>query len=109
MSWLDEEQEKLKAESPTETYPEALKLLPNIITKISIDFSVPFKNWTDRDGKVKAIIPITEKGIIKTFWLNKKNPLYHQLIEAGRKGQKDFAILQSGDKKETKYSIIKEA
>ena len=110
MSWLDEEQAKLKTEMPIENqYPEPLILKPNVIVTITIDFSMPFKVWDDGEGKVKSIIPVMENGKPKTFWLNKRNPLYHQIIEAGRNGQTVFKILQTGDKKDTRYSIVKDA
>ena len=108
-NWMDEELNLLRADLP-QTYPNPLKLKPNVITTIVIDFTAPFEVWTDRedDTKIKAIIPCWENEEPKTFWLNKKNPIYHQILQAGKEGQRTFKILQTGDKGDTRYTLIKE-
>lgn len=107
--WLVKEDESLKSAAPStfEQLP-SLKLVPNVITELDIDFSKPFGKWPDEvNNTIKAIIPVSVNGTKMNFWLNIKNPLYAELIHAGREGTKHFKILQTGTQKNTRYTIVK--
>lgn len=105
-NWLTEEIKASTSGITYETLP-ALKLVPNKIAELTIDFSKPFPTWTDPVNKnVKAIIPVVFNGEKLSFWLNKRNPLYHQLLELGSKGQTKFKVLQTGTQKETRYNLV---
>jgi hypothetical protein len=106
LSWIDEE---LKTPNkPTYEQMPSLKLQPNKITEIEIDFSSPFKKWIDKNAKItKAIIPVrTVAGEKMIFWLNTRNPLYHQLCEKGKTGQTKFKIVQTGTQADTRYNLV---
>lgn len=105
--WIEKEQEQL----PTAT--EYVKLPPvkfeeNKIKKVVIDFSQPFQKWTDPESKkVKAIIPCVADGVESNWWLNILNPIYRELLQRGKAGEKEFMILQTGTQKKTKYILTK--
>ena len=106
-TWLDEELKSNTTPTNFETLP-ALKLLPNKLADVEIDFSKPFNKWEDpvNKGTVKAIIPLTFAGVKMNFWLNTKNPLYHELLTKAKTGQTKFKILQTGTQKETRYNLV---
>lgn len=107
-NWLEQEIAELTSTSEIsfEKLP-SLKLVPNKIAEIEVDFSKPFQKWADKIHKsTKAIIPITSEGIKMNFWLNVKNPLYGQLCNAGKNGQTKFKVLQTGNKQDTKYNLV---
>lgn len=109
-NWLDDE---VKATTQTATYEKlpSLKLTPNVVTEITIDFSKPFEKWEGLDQKgnpvTKKIIPVLVSGTRMNFWLNVKNPLYSEIINAGKNGQVGFKILQTGTQANTKYVLVK--
>ena len=108
--WLAKEEEELNKQTnfDGEKLP-SLQFEENKITKFTIDFSAPFPEWEDTVNKAtKAIIPVTKGEVKLNLWLNKKNPLYKDLIHAGKEGQKDFAVMQIGNKANTKYNLVKE-
>jgi len=108
--WLVKEEEELNKQTnfDGEKLP-SLQFEENKVVKFTIDFSVPFSEWEDTVNKsVKAIIPVTQGEVKLNLWLNKKNPLYKDLIHAGREGQKEFAVMQIGNQKNTKYNLVKE-
>lgn len=106
--WRKQEAEQLAQKVTYEELP-ALKLTPNVVTEISIDFSKPFEKWVGEDAKgspiTKKIIPCTVNGIRMNWWLNVKNPIYSEIIKA--EGQTTFKILQTGTAQNTKYVIVK--
>lgn len=105
-NWMEDELKQTQAPQQFETLP-SLKLQPNKLAEIEVDFSKPFPTWVDNESKVvKAIIPVTFAGAKLNFWLNKRNPLYRQLIEKGKAGVRKFKILQTGMQKETRYNLI---
>jgi len=106
--WLAQEEATFKnADSTFEQLP-SLKLVPNEIIELDIDFSKPFQKWSDETNHtMKAIIPVTRAGIKHNWWLNIKNPTYAEVIRAGRTGQTHFKVLQTGTLKQTKYTLIK--
>ena len=107
-NWLKDELAKMKEQAPTADYPEALEFPEGKITTFTVDFSKEFVKWQG-DDVVKKIIPVTDvSGTPKVIWLNVRNPLYKQILEAGEKGQKLFKVLRTGEKKATRYAIIKD-
>lgn len=108
INWLEEELEQTKSSSFDNERLPALKLEENKIALIEIDFITPFDTWKSDDGAVKKIIPVTFKGEKLVWWLNVRNPIYHQLLQRGLKGQKIFKVLQTGNKNTTKYTLIED-
>ena len=107
-NWLEQEIAEL-SQTQTSTFEKlpSLKLLPNKITEITVDFSKPFQKWNDSIHKsTKAIIPVTSAGQKMNFWLNVKNPLYAQLCQAGKSGKTTFKIIQTGTAQDTKYNLV---
>src|SRR3972149_4328755 len=102
--WLDEEAEKLNTPKTYEERP-SLKLQPNQITEITVDFSKPFDVWTgEQAGKTitKKIIPVSVNGTAFSWWLNVKNPMYREIVLQGKAGKSKLKVLQTGSKAETK-------
>lgn len=110
LNWLEEEAQAVGKQTEYNDLP-SLKLVEGKVAKIVIDFSKPFEKWTGEQGNktiTKAIIPVTENGEAKNFWLNVRNPLYVEIIHRGRNGQKEFKILQTGKQASTKYVIVED-
>ena len=106
-NWLTKEVEELKTTSFDEDRAPALKLEENKITEITIDFSNPFDIWTDPETKtIKKIVPVESKGQKFVWWLNTRNPIYHKIVELGITGQVSFKVLQTGNKQNTKYTLV---
>lgn len=107
-NWREEEAKQLAQHGDYEELP-SLKLTPNVVTEITIDFSKPFEKWVGQDTKgnpiTKKIIPCSVNGTRMNFWLNVKNPLYSEIIKAT--GQTTFKILQTGTQQNTKYVLVK--
>lgn len=104
--WLDQELAHTSSGTFEDRKP-ALKLQENKITEFTVDVSQPFATWQDADNKtVKALIPVTHEGTPKIFWLNKRNPLYHQLLEKAKSGTTTFKVIQAGSQKNTRYTIV---
>ena len=105
--WLAKEEATFPQTQQTE-YEKLppIKLVQDDIVEFDIHFSVPFKKWDDTENKViKAIIPVTQDGEKRLWWLNIKNPVYAEIIRAGRTGQTRFKVLQTGKDKNTKYKL----
>ena len=108
-TWLEEEAKNLQTpQTPTGEILPSLKLESGKITKFKVDFSNKFNSWTSPDGVVKAIIPVEHKGEKKNLWLNKKNPLYSDIVKRGTNGQTEFAVSTVGSQKDTKYTVVDE-
>jgi hypothetical protein len=109
-NWLEEESKKLTIPTEHEELP-SLKLIPNVIAEIEVDFKKPFQEWVspEEQGKVvkKKIIPVTLNGQRMNWWLNVKNPVYREIITGGKTGQTKFKVLQTGTQKNTKYVLVK--
>lgn len=74
---------------------------------MTVDFSKPFEKWIDNENNaIKKIIPVRVGEVNLVWWLNVKNPVYHQIIEKGSEGQTVFKVLQTGNKKTTKYILV---
>jgi hypothetical protein len=107
--WLGEEVKQLTEHKDYEELP-SLKLIPNVITEITIDFSKPFEKWIgDNNGKpvTKKIVPVLLNGNKMNWWLNIKNPVYADVIKLGSQGQTIFKVLQTGTQANTKYVLVK--
>jgi len=109
-NWLEAEAEELnKQTSFTGERLPSLQFEENKVIRFTVDFEVPFGAYDDTTNKcVKAIIPVEQNGVKKILWLNKKNPLYKDLVYKGREGQREFAVIQTGNKASTKYSLVEE-
>ena len=106
-NWLQKELETFKDTNIKYEELPSLKLVPNIITELDISFDLPFQFWEDPDTKaIKKILPVVVNGTKMNWWLNVKNPVYKQILEAGAKGQTKFKILQTGTLKNTRYTIV---
>jgi len=107
LDWIEQELNQTSTNANFESLP-ALKLQPNKIAEIEVDFSKPFPIWTDPVNKnVKAIIPVTFNGQKLSFWLNKRNPLFGQILTAYKdKKQVKFKVLQTGSQKDTRYNLV---
>ena len=108
-NWLEDEAKNFKTTATYEELP-SLKLTPNVIAEITIDFSKPFQEWVgENNGKTvtKKIVPITLAGQKMVWWLNIKNPIYKDIIHAGKDGITQFKVLQTGTQQNTKYVLVK--
>ena len=109
-NWLEEEVKQFTNQTTFEELP-SLKLQPNVIAEIEIDFSKPFQEWKGEQGGktiTKKIIPVTMQGTRMNWWLNTKNPIYRDILVLQTKsGQKSFKILQTGTQANTKYVLVK--
>ncbi len=108
--WLTNEAEELNKQTTFdgEKLP-SLQFEENKVTAFTVDFSAPFSEWADTENKsTKAIIPVSQGEVKLNLWLNKKNPLYKDLIHAGKEGQTDFKVMQIGNQKNTKYNLVQE-
>lgn len=113
INWQDIELSEL-GQNTGKTFDKlpAMKFEENKPTTIGIDFKTKFETYTQQNDKgvtvTKAIIPVVHENTKKTFWLNKKNPIYRQLLELGKNS--DFItvnIMQTGKGAETKYLLLK--
>jgi len=108
-NWLAKELETVKETSFDGERKPALKLEENKITTMTVDFTKPFESWNDTEnGSVKKILPVKVGEVELVWWLNVKNPIYHKVIELGSKGQTQFKVLQTGNQKNTKYTLVEE-
>ena len=106
-NWLTEELEEVKQSSFDGERKPALQLEENKIVEMTIDFTNPFEKWIDNENNtIKKIVPVKVGEVELVWWLNIKNPIYHQIIEKGAAGQTVFKVLQTGNKKTTKYNLV---
>ena len=109
---IEEQLKELKDNKTTgQDRAPALQMEPNKIYDIEVDFSKKFEKWEDKTNKaIKVILPITLTVGTTTakmvFFLNVKNPLYSDILKAGKEGQKRFKICRTGTKAETRYAIV---
>lgn len=109
-NWL---QDELKEIQSTQTFDgekkPALQFEENKITEFVIDISEEWKKWYDVKNKTtKKIIPCKRGEVECVWWLNVKNPIYREIVEACANGNTHFKVMQIGKGKSTKYSIVKE-
>ena len=108
-NWLNEEAKNFTSQKNFEELP-ALKLTPNVVTEIFIDFSKPFEKWDgESNGKpiTKKIIPVTVNGTKMNWWINVKNPIYREVVLAGASHKNTIKVMQTGTKQDTRYIIVK--
>lgn len=108
-NWLKQEAAELTSHTQFEELP-SLKLIPNVITELDIDFSKPFEKWSgESQGKtiIKKILPVSVNGVRMNWWLNMKNPVYSEIVKLGSEGQTHFKVLQTGVQANTKYVLVK--
>lgn len=108
-NWLSEEAKQFTEHKEYEELP-ALKLTPNVVTEVVVDFSKPFDKWDgENNGKpvTKKIIPVTVNGTKMNWWLNVKNPIYREVVNVGIAGTNTIKVLQTGTQQNTKYVLVK--
>jgi len=108
LDWLDKEVEEIKENKFDGEVLPSLVLEENKVTEIEIDFSKPFDMWTSPEGTIKKIIPVMHKGEKKNFWINTKNPCYSEIVMGGKNGETKFKIMRTGQKQNTRYTLVKE-
>ena len=107
-SWLQGEVAELKKTQNFGEPLEALKLEENKEETVIIDFSKPFEKYIDEiNNTTKKLIIVEHNQKKKIWWLNVRNPIYRQIMEAGLTGQKVFRVLRTGSQKNTKYLLLK--
>lgn len=110
-NWLEVEAENLNTGFTGEKLPSFKLAKENEIEEIDIDFSKEWGKYTQKNDKgksvIKAIIPVTSKGIKCIWWLNKANPIYALIIKAGKAGQTKFKVMRTGNFADTKYVLAK--
>jgi len=107
-NWMQEEIDALGEHQEYDELP-SMKFEEKKITDISLDFSKPFDKWEgEQNGKpiIKKILKVTHNKQLKNWWLNVRNPIYGELLIAGKEGKTDFKILQTGTQANTRYSIV---
>ena len=109
INWLEDEAQQLHENRiGTEERLEGLILEEGKLTEFTILIGdEPFKRWIDEENKVtKVIIPVEKDGKKFSFWLNLKNPTYHEIIKQLKIGKRKFRILRTGKMKQTRYQLI---
>jgi hypothetical protein len=108
-NWLEQE-EATFPEMPSELTPSLKLQTEGQPYTIIIDFSQPFDKRPDKfhEGLTKAKIPCTYEGQQRIFWLNIKNPIYKDIIRAGRAGQTVFNIVRTGSEAKTRYILLRD-
>jgi hypothetical protein len=87
----------------------ALQFEESKITEFDIDISEEWTKWYDEENKTtKKIIPCKRGEVECVWWLNVRNPIYREVVEACASGETHFKIMQTGKGKSTKYAIVKE-
>lgn len=109
-NWLEAEAKLLTTPTAYEELPN-LKLTPNQITELDVDASKPFQEWNGEDAKgkpvKKKIILVSVNGTRMNWWLNVKNPVYREIVNALLLKQIHFKVLQTGTQANTKYVLVK--
>lgn len=114
--WISEELDNTRqTESDYEERP-SLKLQEGIVTEIEVNLGLKPNEWVGEDDSgqpiKKAILPINqeENGTVikKYWWLNKRNPIYRQILEKGKDDPNPkIKVLRTGQRKNTKYVLVK--
>ena len=107
--WIKRELEEVNKNSVHSDLP-ALKLEDGKITVFEVDFSKKFDKWIEPEsGTVKKIIPVISEGEHKVLWLNTRNPLYGEILNAfTAHGTTLFKVMTTGTAKATRYTIVRE-
>jgi len=68
-----------------------------------------FGEWIDNESGVKKkIIKVEVEKVTYKWWLNVKNPVFGEIIKGSLEGQMTFKVMRQGDKKNTKYIVVKD-
>src|SRR3989344_4806647 len=109
-NWIKEEQDTLKANKPDYEEIPSLKFAEKEKAIIKIDITKRFSTWEGLDSKgkgmIKKILPCFVKGQRMNWWLNVKNPIYAEILEACSEGKNVLTIMQIGSQDKTRYVII---
>jgi len=109
LKWMDEELKELeqtKQEFVGERLPY-MKFEEKKTAEVDIDISKPFGVWVDQaKGVTKAIIELTHDNTRKVWFLNKRNPIYRDILKGVKEGITKFKVLQIGSQADTKYELI---
>ena len=107
--WIKRELEEVQKNN-VHSDKEALKLEEGKLTVFEVDFSKKFEKWIEPEsGTVKKILPVLSDGEFKVLWINTRNPLYAEILNAYiQKGTTLFKVMTTGSKKKTRYTIVKE-
>ena len=108
--WLKQELKAIDEKKFDGERLPSITLEENKITVFEVvyDKVKEFDKWIDEKGNIKKIIPVMHDGQKKNFWLNVRNPLYADIIRTLAEGKTLFKVLRSGQKENTRYTMIKE-
>jgi hypothetical protein len=109
-NWLDEELKDIESKNifDGEKKP-ALKFEENKITEFEIDIDEPWKEWEDVENKtMKAIIPCKQGETDCIWWLNKRNPVYRDVVNKASFGITKLKVMQTGTLRSTRYNLVEE-
>jgi hypothetical protein len=105
LDWLQKDKDSLPKAGTGDRLP-SMKLETGKIIKFTVLVDKPFEEYLDLEKSiVKKIIPVLHNGDKKLLWLNKKNPLYKQLIDQILTGKREFYISTTGSQDSTRYEI----
>ena len=116
LNWIEEEEQLRKEQMENsannmERFPSLIFEEDNIV-ELEIDFSKKFNTWVDEkdDGRKipKAIMPVLVRGEKLNWWISKFNPVYWDILNKAKKGQTKFKVLRTGQKLETRYTLLEE-
>jgi len=114
--WLAKELNKTTEQTEYEKLPSPI-FEEGKETILDIDISKPFDSWhDDSNNRDKAIVPckqITSEGETKcTWWLNKFNPVYRQIIQRALENSDKkvlrVKVFRTGQFNNTRYTLVKE-
>ena len=107
--FVKEELDSLQTPLSEEDRLPPLVLEEGKIVEIEIDFSKPFQKWISPEGIEKRIVPVVHDGQRKVWWLNKRNPIYRQILSLYKNdGTTKHKVLQMGTKQNTRYTLVRE-
>ena len=107
VDWLELEDQELSQSKIDGERLDGLIIEEGKLTEIEILTEHPFEKWEDKTNNVvKVIIPVQKDGKKFNFWLNRINPLYHDLVKRLKLGQRKFKIFRTGKMKQTRYQLI---
>ena len=111
-TWIEAEEAELKQMPSDFEKLESLKFEENVITEVMIDCVKPFERYdtTNMKGEpiIKAIIPVFHNNVRKNWWLNKRNPIYREVLNLCKgKTTVQVKIIRTGKAQATKYAIVK--
>ena len=107
-NWVDQELEEINGNYNEEHFLPYLTLEEDKITEFEVDFSEPFKKYEDIvNSCIKKILPVIHNEERKVLFINVRNPLYREILEAGKNGQTKFKVFRTGKQANTRYNLVK--